>query len=161
MKLRYSYHSEHNADKQDRWIHFVLFIGAILLLLAGGHQLYVHFTGWQTTGDDSYRHLMLGIIYLMSGIVIALWGMRLHNVSNGEADRFVRVDEEQITWDLTQIDGERSIQLADIARVERTSVRDLALTLASEQTVILPIYLIANEEKQEELLKVLWEIVPQ
>lgn len=161
MKLRYSYHSEHNADKQDRWIHFILFLGAIALLLAAAYQLYVHFTGWQTSGDDANWHLMLGLIYLMAGLVVALWGMRLHKSSNGEADRYARIDEERITWDLTQIDGEQTVRLENITKVERTSVRDLELTLTGGGKILLPIYLIANEEKQEELLKVLWEQVPR
>jgi len=160
MKLRYSYHSEHNADKQDRWIHFVLFIGAIALVLAAAQQLYVQFFSWQAADDGSYLHLILGLAYLLIAAVLIFWGLRLRNASRGEADRYVRIDDKYLTWDLTQVDGEQKITLDDLERVDRQSIRDLALTLKSEQTVILPIYLIANHDKQEELLKLLWKITP-
>lgn len=160
MKLRYSYHSEHNADQQDRWIHFVLFIGALALALAAVQQFYVQFFSWQAAEEESYLHLILGIAYGFITAVLIFWGVRLRNASRGEADRYVRINDEKLTWDLTQVDGEQKISLSDIKRVDRKSIRDLALTLKSGQTIMLPIYLIANHDKQEELLRVLWEIIP-
>lgn len=161
MKLRYSYHSEHSADNKDRWILFGLFIWSILMVLAGAQQLSVHFTSWGAAGDSSYRHLVLGIIYLMVAAVLMFLGTRHYTASQGDADRYVRVEEENLVWELTQVDGKQTIPLATIQRVERRSIRDLELTLTSGEAMVLPIYLIAEQDKQEELLKVLWGIVPK
>ena len=159
MILRYSYHSEHNADKQDRWIHFALFLVAVLVTAAAAWQFYVHFTEWRT--EESWYHLILGVVYLVVAGILAYLGIRQSRASRGETDRYVRVGEEELVWHLTQFEKERSLALADIKRVDRRNVRDLALTLTSGEVVVLPIYLIASHEKQEDLLKVLWSIVPQ
>lgn len=161
MKLLYSYHSEHSATNKDRWIHFALFLGAILLLLAGAQQLYVHFTSWQTTDDASYWHLTVGVIYLVIAALMTFLGTRLHTTSQGDADRYVRVEQKNLVWDLTQVDGKQTVPLSTIQRVDRRSIRDLELTLATGEKMVLPIYLVASHDKQEELLKVLWEIVPK
>ena len=160
MKLRYSYHSEHNADRQDRWIHFVLYLGALALLLAAAQQLLVHFFGWESS-TTGYWHLTLPAIYLIVAAVLAFLGGRARNASRGEADRYVRIDDERILWHLTQVDAETSVALANIERVDRRTIRDLVLTLESGEEKVLPIYLIANHEKQEELLRTLWHIVPK
>ncbi|MFT5999474.1 MAG: hypothetical protein ACI81P_001932, partial [Neolewinella sp.] len=58
MILRYSYHSEHNAEPSNRWIHFLLFLGAFILLLAAGQQLFLYFTDWHAADDEhSWWHL--------------------------------------------------------------------------------------------------------
>lgn len=160
MKLLYNYHSEHNAGQKDRWMHFVLFLGAMALVLAAFHQFYVQFFSWRAADEASFWHLTLGIIYLIIAGIFTFIGLRVHNAGQGDADRYLRIDEKNLVWDLTQIDGEQSLRLVDIEGVDRQSIRDLTLTLKSAQTVIIPIYLIASQEKQEELLKVLWEIIP-
>jgi hypothetical protein len=94
MKLRYAYHSEHNADKQDRWIHFVLFVGALLLLLAASQQLFLHFTAWHAADEaHNWNHLILGIVYLLIAGPLTFIGLRLKNNSQGDADRYVRIGE--------------------------------------------------------------------
>lgn len=156
MKLRYAYHSEHNADKQDRWIHFVLFVGALLLLLAASQQLFLHFTAWHAADEaHNWNHLILGIVYLLIAGLLTFIGLRLKNNSQGDADRYVRIGEEDITWHLNQKETENRVVLADIASFNQPNVRDLVLTLKDGNSVVLPIYLIANEEKQEELTDVL------
>lgn len=160
MKLRYSYHSEHNADKQGRWIHFSLFIGALILLFAGAQQLYLHFTAW-TASDESHgwNNLIFGIAYLVAGGLLTWYGLRLKNAHQVPTDRYVRITEEELIWDLTQVEEERSIRLQDISTIERPNVRDLKIGLTSRQDVLIPIFLIADEEKQGELVNLLEEIV--
>ncbi len=158
MKLRYTYHSEHHAEPKDRWIHFLLFLGAFLLLLAAGQQWFLFFTDWHASDQEhSYWHLGLGVIYLIIGAVLAYIGYRHENASRGACDRYARIDETHLRWSLTQKVDEEAIALEDIATVERSNIRDLKLTLKDGKSAILPIFLIASEGKQEELLATLKE----
>lgn len=160
MRLQYSYHSEHNAGKQDRWIHFALFLGALVLLFVGAQQLYLHFTAWTTAEEaHNWNHLILGLIYLVVGGLLTWFGLRLRNASQGETDRYVRITADQLIWDLSQVDDERSIALSDIVKIDRPNVRDMNITLTSEQLVTIPIFLIADKEKQDELVELLQGII--
>lgn len=160
MRLQYSYHSEHNADKKDRWIHFVLFLGALILLFAGAQQLYLHFTAW-TAAEESHNwnHLIFGIAYLVVAGLLIWFGLRLKNASQGDMDRYARVTEEQFIWNLSQVEGERAVALTDIVKIERPNVRDLNITLASDQVIRIPIFLISDEEKQLELVTILEQVM--
>lgn len=153
MKLRYSYHSAHNAAPTDRWRHFLVFIAALLLLIAAGLQLYRYFTHWGDA-DPHWWELMLGMAYLVISLVLVTIGYRMASASDGAEDRFVRISEDTLSWRLLQQDGEESLALADIQAAERVNVRDLKIRHAGGETN-LPIYLVTSEEKQEELLKVL------
>jgi len=156
MKLRYAYHSEHNADAQDRWMHFLLFAGALLLLFAAGQQLFLFFTDWHASDlEHSWWHLGLGLLYLIVGLGLAWWGYRLDRASRGDCDRYVRVDDAYLSWHLHQQDDVEQVPLDQIASVERTSVRDLVLSLRSGTKITLPIFLVGNDAKQAELLEVL------
>lgn len=160
MKLRYSYHSEHHAEPGDRWVHFLFFLGAFLLLLAAGQQWFLYFTDWHAAdGENSYWHLGLGLIYLIVGAVLAYVGYRHERASRGATDRYARIDETHLRWSLTQKVDEESILLADIAGVERPNVRDLKVTLRDGNTVTLPIFLIDSEGKQEELIETIQSIL--
>ena len=158
MKLRYTYHSEHHAEPNDRWVHFLLFLGAFLLLLAAGQQLFLFFTDWHASDqENSYWHIGLGVIYLIIGAVLAYIGYRHEHTTRGACDRYARIDDTHLRWSLTQKVDEESVLLENIAAIERTNIRDLKLTLQDGTSVVLPIYLIASEGKQEELLDVLNE----
>jgi len=160
MKLRYSYHSEHHAEPSDRWVHFVLFLGAFLLLLAAGQQIFLFVTDWHSSDEGhSWWHLILGLIYLLVGAVLAYIGYRHEHASRGPADRYVRVGEEDLTWSLTQKVDEKKIMLADISAVERPNIRDLKVTLKGGTSVVVPVYLITSEAKQEELITTLREVI--
>ncbi|MEO0733156.1 MAG: hypothetical protein AAFZ52_09995 [Bacteroidota bacterium] len=159
MKLHYVYHSEHNADAQDRWVHFLLFAGALVLLFAGGQQLFLFFTDWHATDHEhSWWHLGLGLGYLVVGLGLGYYGYRVDRASRGAADRYVRVDEEYLSWHLHQQDDKEQVALAQIKKVERRNIRDLVLTLKSGTEITLPVFLIGNEGKQEELMRVLGEV---
>lgn len=160
MKLRYSYHSEHHAEPSDRWVHFLLFLGAFVLLLAASQQFFLFATDWHASDEGhSWWHLILGLIYLLVGATLAYVGYRHEHASRGPADRYVRIGEEDLSWSLTQKLEEKKIALADIAAVERTNIRDLKLTLQDGNTVILPVFLITSDAKQEELLTTLNELI--
>lgn len=160
MKLRYSYHSEHHAEPSARWVHFLLFLGAFILLLAAGQQFFLFATDWHASDEGhSWWHLTLGLIYLTVGAVLAYVGYRHEHASRGPADRYVRIGEDDLTWSLTQKLEEKKIALADIASVERPNIRDLKISLKDGEVVILPIFLITSEGKQEELLATLKEVL--
>ncbi|MFT6001138.1 MAG: hypothetical protein ACI81P_003607, partial [Neolewinella sp.] len=140
----------------NRWIHFLLFLGAFILLLAAGQQLFLYFTDWHAADDEhSWWHLGFGLAYLLVGGVLAYSGYRYKYAVRGPADRYVRISDDDLTWSMAQKLDEKKIALADIATVERLNVRDLKLTLKDGNTVLLPIYLVTNEAKQEELMDVL------
>ncbi|MEM1358161.1 MAG: hypothetical protein AAGF89_08180 [Bacteroidota bacterium] len=156
MKLRYSYHSEHHADTQDRWMHFLLFAGALLLLFAAGQQFFLFFTDWHAADHEhSWWPLGLGALYLFFGLGIAYLGYRLDSNSRGNADRYIRIDEDYLSWHLHQQDQVEQVALAEVAEVERTNIRDLVISLKSGSKITLPIYLVGNEAKQKELITVL------
>ena len=162
MRLRYSYHSEHHAEPSARWVHFLLFLGAFLLLLAAGQQLFFWWTDWHSADDEhSYWHLGIGLVFLLVGAALAYAGYRHERESRGDDDRYVRVGEDDLTWSLTQVTDEQRIALADIVGVDHPNVRDLKLTLRDGNTLVLPIYLVTNQEKQEELITVLKTIVAE
>lgn len=160
MILRYSYHSEHHAEARDRWVYFLLFLGAFLLLLAAGQQFFLFFTDWHASEEDhSWWYLGLGLCYLLAGAGLAYAGYRHERASRGPADRYVRVSEDALTWSLMPATDEKRVSLADIADVERSNIRDLKISLRDGSTVVLPIYLVTSPAKQEELLSVLEEVV--
>lgn len=160
MKLRYSYHSEHHAEPADRWVHFLLFLGAFLLLLAAGQQIFLFATDWHASDEEhSWWHLLLGLIYLLTGALLAYVGFRHEHATRGPADRYVRIGESELTWSLTQKLDEKKVVLADIAAVDRPNIRDLKLTLNDGTTVILPVYLLTSEAKQDELMMTLKEVL--
>ncbi|OAV43321.1 hypothetical protein [Lewinella sp. 4G2] len=156
MPLRFTYHSEHHADKQDRWIHFLLFAGAFLLLIAGLYELFLFITDWNSAEEEhSYYYLIFAVGYLLLGGLLAYAGIRHVNANHDPADRYVRVSETELIWSLTQHPDVFKVALADIASVEQPNVRDLVITKKDGGKEVLPIYLISNEEKQRELVKVL------
>lgn len=156
MKLRYSYHSEHNADAQDRWSHFLLFLGALIAFAAAVQRLFHYFTDWSGEENSSnWGALALGIMYLIAGVCLIILGLRALRASRGVADRYVRVDDTHLRWHLLQTEEEQSVALANLEGVERRSVRELVLRLRGGEEVVFPIYLVANEEKQRELVSVL------
>jgi hypothetical protein len=160
MKLRYSYHSDHHAGPTNRWVHFTLFLGAFLLLLAAGQQWFLYFTDWHTSEEDHpYWHLALGLLYLLVGGTMVYFGYRQKNARRGVANRYVRVGEDQLAWRLGQESAKQTVDLKDLATVERPNIRDLKLTLNDGTTITLPIYLIASEPKQDELLETLTALV--
>lgn len=156
MKLLYSYHSEHNADKQDRWIHFLLFVGALMVLLAAVQQLYFYFTAWSSASEESGSlSLFLGVAFLLIAGWLAWSGVRLRSASRGDADRYVRVTKTALIWHLDQRDAQRSIPLSDIVSVTRLNVRELEIKCTDGTVISLPVFLIANTEKQTALITVL------
>lgn len=160
MRLRYSYHSEHHAEPTDRWVHFLLFLAAFVLLLAAGQQWFLWWTDWHATDDgNSHYHLGLGTLYLVTGALLAYGGYRQEHASRGDDDRYVRIGETDLTWSLTQVTDEQCLPLADLRAVDHANVRELKLTLTDGTVTVLPIYLVTNLAKQEELVATLQAVV--
>ena len=155
MTLRYTYHSEHHADRQDRWVHFLLFAGAFLLLIGGVYELFLFFTDWTHDAQEhSWWHLVISLLYLLLGGLLAYAGIRhVHAGKHHPSERYVRVDDERLVWRLDQLDTEQRVPLASIASVHQPSIRDLVITLRDGSRRTLPIYLVTNSEKQEELVR--------
>ncbi len=154
--MRYTYHSEHNAGHQHRWMRFLLFAGAFLLLLAGLYELFLFFTDWSAAEDDhAWWYLALAVLYLSLGGLLTYAGLRHLNGKSHPEERFLTVSDDAIRWSLTQDPTTHELPLEDLAGVERLNVRDLRLTTKSGEHRVVPIYLIANEPKQEQLLTVL------
>lgn len=160
MKLRYSYHSEHQAKFSERWFHFLLYLIAFFLLLAAGQKFFLFATDWRTSDDEqSWWLLIQGLIFLLMGGTAAYTGYVYKRATRSLAERFVQIGEKTLNWNLTQEPDYKKVVLADLAAVERPNIRDLKLTLKDGITVILPIYLITSEAKQDELLNTLNEMI--
>lgn len=159
MKLRYRYHSEHHAGLRDRYLHFVYFAIALPLLLFAWIEFDAHRKSWETTGDQSLRPVLAIVGSVIGAGLMIFQGIRASRATRGKADRYVRINDEHIVWNLTQVEGEQRVALADVDRVQRRSIRDLELTLKSGEKRALPIYLIAGDAQQEELLRVLRQSV--
>lgn len=156
MTLRYTYHSEHHTDKKDRWVHFLLFAAAFLLLSAGGYELFLFLTDWNGAEEDhSYYYLVFALGYILLGLLLAYAGVRHLQSGNDHRERFVRVDEKTLSWNLTQNSEVEKVDLSTITSFGRPNVRDLVLQLRGGGQKVLPIYLIDDENKQAELLSVL------
>ena len=156
MKLLYSYHNVHNASQQSRWIHFILFIGAFLLVLLALQQLYLYFTAWHVTDETrNWQTLILGCVYLTLAGIFSWFTVRSKYAAKQATDRYVRVTEDQLLWKLTQKEAVQSVPLRSITAIEQPNIRDLILHLSSDEQVTLPIYLIADEGKQKALLAAL------
>ncbi|NJC27192.1 hypothetical protein [Neolewinella antarctica] len=160
MTPRYTYQSEHQAAGQHRWIHFLQFAGAFLLLLAGLYELYLFFTDWTATEEDhSYWHLVFALIYLAISALLAYSGTQHVGHSADPAERFVRIDDKKLSWSLHQQPETEEVALTNIASFTQPNVRDLRLVLVGGGEKVLPIYLISDQEKQEELVDVLRKLV--
>lgn len=160
MKLRYSYHSEPTTKPRARWVHFLLFSGAFLLLVAAAQQFFLFFTDWHASDQEhSYWFLILGLVYLLLGGLLAWWGYRLVNARRANFARYVHIDEAFITWQLYQPDGVQRLALKDLVKAEQLNVRELQLTRADGSTQVLPIYLVDGAAKQEELLATLRTVI--
>lgn len=158
MKLRFSYHSEHHADRTDRWRHFLHYAGALLLIIAGNQQLYYYFTHWSGSdgGGARWWNLALGLLCLMVGLWLAYSVFRAEDSDTVEAtDRYVRVDERQLVWKLEQGQPEQRLLLAEVAAVQRMNVRQLDIRLRDGSVRSLPIFLVPGREKQDELIRTL------
>ncbi len=159
MKRSYSYHSASNRKGQVRWLPLGILLGAILLVLAAAQQFYLHFTAWTVEEEgNNWHHLIFGVISLVAAILAAWFGYRLRTTPSGEPDRFVTINGKELAWDLTQSERMQKTSLDGLLDVERPNVRELKLTFSSQAAIILPIYLITDEAKQEELINLLHSI---
>ncbi len=160
MKLRYSYHSEPTAKPRAPWVHFLLFSGAFLLLVAAAQQFFLFSTDWHASDQEhSYWFLILGLVYLLLGGALAWWGFRLVKARRSDFERYVHIDDASITWQLYQPDGVQRMALKDLVKAEQLNVRELQLTRTDGSTLVLPIYLVDGEAKQEELLETLRKVI--
>ncbi len=148
----FHYRADHPAPGTTRLLHFLFYFGALLLLVAGVHSLYLYFTLW-TGGDDNSHvwQLVLGMVYLIGGLVVAY---STYHHADGEApppDRYVDVKGGVMTYELDQLNGKQRLPLAELTAATRPSVRDMILEFRDGRQVVLPIYLIDEEDKQAEL----------
>ena len=159
--MTYSFHADHAAPdpKVTRWLHVLFYLAALLLLLAGSYSLYLYFTHWSAGEDDEeWWHLVLGLIYLIISGLIAYATYRHGGpdaVDEAAPPRYVAIENGRMVYELNQLEGRQEVQLSEVERVERPSVRDLILHLRSGQRRVLPIYLIDDEAKQQELEQLL------
>lgn len=134
----------------------MVFIAALLLLFAAGHSLWMYFTHWGI-GDESgpWWRLALGIVYLLIGAALVYFTFRRAARPANQIDRYVRIKDNILTYKLDQVSPERHIDLSQVKSALRTNARDLKMEMQNGTTEVLPIYLVADEEKQKELEKIL------
>ena len=159
MTPTYDFHTPPPPNpRTTQLLHWLFYLGALLLLLAAIHSLYLYFTHWSGGEDDHpIWQLILGLIYLSVGGLIA-YATYAHSQGDDEdvpPQRYVRIEDGKLIYELDQLNGRQEIALERIEGVKRASVRDLLLELRGGERVLLPIYLIDDEEKQRELEDVL------
>ena len=161
MKLQYAYHADHHHDSSDRWVHFLWYVGALLLIFAGARHLYLYFTHWEG-GDTVYSalDLVIGLAELALGL---FWAYRayVHEAvdTKDPCERYVHIDDEKLLWHLEQGPTPETVPLDRIERVERSSIREVLLHTGPGQMVSFPIYLIVGEEKQREFMTALERVI--
>lgn len=143
-----------------RLLHFCFYLGALLLLVAGVHALYLYFTAWSTVGDTAHLwQLVLGIVYLLVSGLVAYATYNHSHPRGGEpavdAERFAEVKGGRLTYELDQIAGRQSVALDQVAKAEKPSVRELVLTLKDGTRQVIPVYLIDDDAKRQELERLL------
>ncbi|WP_420458182.1 hypothetical protein [Neolewinella sp.] len=159
MTPTYDFHTPPPPNpRTTRLLHWLFYLGALLLLVAAIHSLYLYFTHWSGGEDDHpIWQLVLGLVYLVvSGLIV--YATYTHGRGSAEEtppQRYVRIQDGKLVYELDQLNGRQEIALDRIERVRRASVRDLLLELRDGERVLLPIYLIDDEGKQEELEEVL------
>ncbi len=159
MTPTYDFHTPPPPNpRTTRLLHWLFYLGALLLLVAAIHSLYLYFTHWSGGEDDHpIWQLVLGLVYLVVSGLIAYATYTHGRGDDGKTplQRYVRIQEGKLVYELDQLNGRQEIALDRIDRVTRASVRDLLLELRGGERVLLPIYLIDDEGKQEELEEVL------
>lgn len=156
MVAEYHFRADHPNPRTTRWLHVMFYCAALLLALAGVYELYQYATHW-TDGTD-HRHvwqLVLGLVYLVvAGLVTYA---TYHHGGSGEVppERYVAIRNGRLEYELDQLAGKQTVDLRSLRRITRPSVRELILELHDGRQQILPVYLIDEEEKQEELERVL------
>ena len=158
MAATFHFHSDHPDPGTTRWLHVGFYFAAVLLLVAAVYEFYQYATHW-TDGDDNSHlwQLLLGILYLIVAVGVAYATYRHGGSGEIPPERFVTVDNGVMTYELDQLNGRQRVPLEEVEAVHRPSVRDLILELRGEKRLVVPIYLIDDEEKQAELERILTE----
>ncbi|WP_116108058.1 DUF308 domain-containing protein [Lewinella sp. IMCC34191] len=152
MAPDFHFRADHPDPGTTRWLHICFYLGAVLLAIAGVYELYLYATHWSAGEDSSHLWmLILGVIYLVVAGLVAY--ATYNHGGSGEIppERFVRIQDGVMTYQLDQLQKEQKIRLANVRSVHRPTVRDLVLELTDGRRVTLPVYLIDEEEKQREL----------
>ncbi|MBB4079728.1 hypothetical protein GGR28_002353 [Lewinella aquimaris] len=155
----YTFRTEHPNPRTTRFLHLLFYFGAMLLLVAAVHSLYRYFTEW-TVGDDNSHiwSLVLGLIYLIASILIGYFTYSHGGDGEDPPERFVEIEDGVMTYSLDQVTGRQVLDLATVREVSRPSVRELILSLRDGERVVLPVYLIDDEDKQRELESILTKL---
>ena len=156
MVAEYHFRAAHPNPRTTRWLHVLFYCGALLLALAGAYELYQYATHWTDGTDHSHVwQLVLGVVYLtVAGLVASA---TYHHGGSGEIppDRYVDIRNGKLIYELDQLAGKQTVELGELRRVTRPSVRELILELRDGSQQVLPVYLIDEDEKQAELERVL------
>ncbi|MCP9236865.1 hypothetical protein [Lewinella sp. JB7] len=155
----YSFRTDHPNPRTTRMLHLLFYFGALLLLVAAVHSLYLYFTAW-TTGDDGSHlwSLVLGLVYLLVSVLIAYFTYNHGDDEVAPPDRYVEIEDGVLMFSLDQVSGRQVVDLSAVGSVSRPSVRELVLALRDGRQVVLPVYLIDDEEKQRELEAILTKL---
>ena len=151
----YHFRTEHPNPQTTRLLHLLFYLGAVLLLVAAGHSLYLYFTDWSAGDDGHFWYLLLGLIYLLVSGLIAWFTYHHGDGHETPPDRYVEIRDGTMIWELDQLNGKQTVDLNTVVQADRPSVRDFLLTLEDGRQVILPIYLVDEENKQVELENIL------
>ncbi|CAH0998842.1 hypothetical protein LEM8419_00157 [Neolewinella maritima] len=158
MTPDYDFHTTPPDPRTTGLLHALFYLAAVLLLAAAIYTLYLYFTHWSGGEDDHpIWQLILGLVYLVASGLIAYATYTHANGSDGEVppERYVRIADGRLVYDLDQLSGRQEVDLDRIVKVSRPSVRDLVLDLSDGTQQVLPIYLIDEDGKQEELERAL------
>jgi hypothetical protein len=154
----YHFRAEHiPRARTTRLLHWLFYLGALLLLIAGIHSLSLYFTEWSMGDDDSHlRHLLLGLLYLLISAVV-VYATYNHGGKGGELppERYAKIVDGQFTYHLDQVSGVQRVDLARVKKVTKPSVREMILTTDDGVDHPIPIYLIDEDDKQLELERIL------
>ena len=152
MAADFHFRADHPNPRTTRWLHVLFYVGAFLLAFAGVYELYQYATHWTDGNDHSHLwQLALGIVYLIVAALIAY--ATYNHGGSGEIppDRYVEVTGNTLVYELDQLDGRQTVDLRNLVAVDRPSVRELYLELRDGRRVVLPVYLIDDEARQEAL----------
>jgi hypothetical protein len=154
----YQFRSDHQPDpRTTRWFHLLFYLGALLLLVAAVHSIYVYWTDWSAGDDNSHLwNLLLGLVYL---IVSGLIAYATYHHGRGREEpapsRYLIIEDGVMTYELDQLAGRRVVDLTGLESVSQPSVRELRLRFRDKEDLSLPVYLIDEPEKQVELRETL------
>ena len=154
MASLFDYNALRDDHPRDRWLRFGYFLLDLSLLVLGLYFLYRYWSSWQGHSSMLWWWLIPAILGLVFGGLGFLGIWRRGSVSISYPERYIRLDEQKLTWWLDLNETPQEVALADIKDV-LYEFRDVTLNMKDGSQQVLHTYLITLAGRDEAFREVL------